>query len=100
MHLLNNKNHLRRKNVQRKKEVAKHKLIVFKCIFRKNEDIVKFSLLKILFNKNMLQINIAEIMSGLYKRKRYVALITIVNKIIDLVDDEPNEKRVLLNLPR
>ena len=54
MHLLNNKNHLRRKNVQRKKEVAKHKLIVFKCIFRKNEDIVKFSLLKILFNKNML----------------------------------------------
>ena len=39
-------------------------------------------------------------MSGLYKRKRYVALITIVNKIIDLVDDEPNEKRVVLNLPR
>ena len=34
-------------------------------------------------------------MSGLlYKRKRDVALITIVNNIIDLVGDEPNEKRV------
>ena len=36
-------------------------------------------------------------MSGLYKRKRDVALITIVNKAndrIDLVEDKPNEKRV------
>ena len=36
-------------------------------------------------------------MSGLHKRKRDVALITIVNKAndrIDLVEDKPNEKRV------
>ena len=36
-------------------------------------------------------------MSGLYKRKRDVALITIVNKAndrINLVEDKPNEKRV------
>ena len=34
-------------------------------------------------------------MLGLYKRKIDVALITIVNNIIDLVDDEPKEKRVV-----
>ena len=34
-------------------------------------------------------------MLGLYKRKRDVALITIVNNIIDLVDDDPKEKRVV-----
>ena len=34
-------------------------------------------------------------MSGLYERKRDVALIKIVNNIIDLVDDEPNKKRVV-----
>ena len=34
-------------------------------------------------------------MLGLYKRKRDVALITIVNNTIDLVDDEPKEKRVV-----
>ena len=34
-------------------------------------------------------------MSGLYKRKRDVVLITIVNDIMDLVDDELNEKTVL-----
>ena len=34
-------------------------------------------------------------MLGLYKRKRDVALITIVNNIIDLVDNEPKEKRVV-----
>ena len=31
----------------------------------------------------------------LSKRKRDIALITTVNNIIDLVDDEPNEKRVV-----
>ena len=40
-------------------------------------------------------------MSGLlYKRKRDVALITIVNNIIDLVDDVPNEKRVVVKRGR
>ena len=34
-------------------------------------------------------------MSGLDKRKRNVALITIVNNIIDLVDDKAKEKRVV-----
>ena len=34
-------------------------------------------------------------MSGLFKRKRDVTLITVVNNIIDLVDDEPNEKRIV-----
>ena len=34
-----------------------------------------------------------EILLGLYKRKRDVALITIANNIIDLVDDESKEKR-------
>ena len=34
-------------------------------------------------------------MLGLYKRKRDVALITIVSNIIDLVDNEPKEKRVV-----
>ena len=34
-------------------------------------------------------------MLGLYKRKRGVALITILNNVIDLVDDEPKEKRVV-----
>ena len=32
-----------------------------------------------------------EIMPGLYKRKRDVALIILVNNIIDLVDDKPKE---------
>ena len=35
----------------------------------------------------MLEANSAEIMSGLYKRKRDDALITIVNNITDLVDN-------------
>ena len=34
-------------------------------------------------------------MLRLYKRKRDVALITVVNNITDLVEDEPKEKRVL-----
>ena len=34
-------------------------------------------------------------MSGLYERKRDIVLIKIVNNIIDLVDDEPNKKRVV-----
>ena len=34
-------------------------------------------------------------MLGLYKRKRDGALITIVSNIIDLVDNEPKEKRVV-----
>ena len=34
-------------------------------------------------------------MSGLHNRKRDVALITIVNNIINLVEHEPNEKRVV-----
>ena len=34
-------------------------------------------------------------MLGLYKRKRGVALIAILNNIIDLVDNEPKEKRVV-----
>ena len=36
-----------------------------------------------------------EILLGLYKRKRDVALITIANNIIDLVNDESKEKRVV-----
>ena len=36
-----------------------------------------------------------EILLGLYKRKRDVALVTIANNIIDLVDDESKEKRVV-----
>ena len=34
-------------------------------------------------------------MFGLCKRKIGVALITILNSVIDLVDDEPNEKRAV-----
>ena len=34
-------------------------------------------------------------MLGLYKRKRSVALIAILNNTIDLVDNEPKEKRVV-----
>ena len=41
MYLLNNKNYLCRKIIRRKKQVAKHGLMVFKCIFRKSEDVAK-----------------------------------------------------------
>lgn len=34
-------------------------------------------------------------MSGLHERKRDVALIAIVNNIINLVEHQPNEKRVV-----
>ena len=40
MYLLKNKNHLCKKVIQQKKQVAKHKLIVSnKCSLRKKEDI-------------------------------------------------------------
>ena len=51
-HLLSNKTYLCRRNVRKKKEGAKHKLIVFKYIFQRS----KYYLLKIVFNKNMLKI--------------------------------------------
>ena len=47
-------------------------------------------LLKILFNKIK---NSGKIMSELYTRKRNVSLITIVNNMINLTDNELNEKR-------
>lgn len=37
----------------------------------------------------------AEIMPGPYKRKRYPALITTINNMTDLVDNETNEKIVI-----
>ena len=47
MYLLNNKNYLCKKIIRRKKQLAKHELTFFKCIFWKRKEI-----LWVLFTKN------------------------------------------------
>ena len=47
MYLLNNRNYCCRKNIPRKKQVARHELIVFKCIFFE-----RVKILWVLFTKN------------------------------------------------